>query len=164
MTLAERAAAVEAVGEQAYRAAQVSRQYFVRHVSDPDLMTDIPVSARPQLAAVLSVVSRGLVDRDPEGAAVVQGAARSLGPNLATVPASIARNEAGRSRAGGLIVEVLRETSRSLLDTLGDERMRELRERGTRMDIDEAVAYTLTHIDAYRRQGQPSDQPDPDSG
>ncbi len=100
----------------------------------------------PQLAAVLCVVARGLVDRDPEAAAVVKGAARALGPSMKTVSSSTASNEAQASRTG-LIVEVLRETSRRLLDTLDNERMRELREHGGRMDIDEAVAYTLTRLD-----------------
>ena len=108
----------------------------------------------PQLAAVLCVVARGLVDRDPDAAAVVQGAARMLGPTITTGSGSTATNEAERSHTSGLIVEVLRETSRRLLDTLGEELLRELRERGRRMDIDEAVAYTLTHLVTYLRRPQ----------
>jgi hypothetical protein len=102
----------------------------------------------PQLAAVLCIVARGVVDRDPDAAAVIQGAARTLAPvAITTGSGSSATNEAGHLHTGGLIVEILRETSRRLLDTLGEERLSELRERGTRMDIEEAVAYTLAHLD-----------------
>jgi 23S rRNA (adenine2503-C2)-methyltransferase len=53
MDLAGRRAAVAALGEREFRAVQLSRLYFDRLASDPDLMTDIPVAARRRLADAL---------------------------------------------------------------------------------------------------------------
>jgi 23S rRNA (adenine2503-C2)-methyltransferase len=48
-----RRAAVAALGEQEFRAGQLSTHYFGRLVRDPDAMTDIPVAARGRLAGAL---------------------------------------------------------------------------------------------------------------
>jgi 23S rRNA (adenine2503-C2)-methyltransferase len=53
LTLAERADAVEALGEPRYRAKQLSRHYFARLVDDPDEMTDLPTGVRDRLRAEL---------------------------------------------------------------------------------------------------------------
>ncbi len=50
MDLAERRVAVSAVGEQAFRANQLSNHYFGRLERDPDAMTDIPAASRRRLA------------------------------------------------------------------------------------------------------------------
>ena len=49
----------------------------------------------------------------------------------------------------GLIVETRRETTRLLVEALGDERLRALRDHGATMDTDTAVAYTLSRLDAF---------------
>jgi 23S rRNA (adenine2503-C2)-methyltransferase len=53
LDLAERRAAVQALGEPAYRADQLSRHYFGRAVVDPATMTDLPAAARGELVAAL---------------------------------------------------------------------------------------------------------------
>ncbi|MDP9220435.1 MAG: 23S rRNA (adenine(2503)-C(2))-methyltransferase RlmN [Actinomycetota bacterium] len=53
LTLAERRTAVEALGEKAFRANQVSAHYFERHTVDPAEMTDLPAAGREQLVATL---------------------------------------------------------------------------------------------------------------
>ena len=53
LDLAGRRAAVAALGEQEYRAGQLSTHYFGRLVRDPAAMTDVPVAARGRLAAAL---------------------------------------------------------------------------------------------------------------
>ena len=50
---AERRAAVVALGEPPFRAAQLSTHYFTRLVDDPAQMTDLPAAARRRLAAEL---------------------------------------------------------------------------------------------------------------
>jgi 23S rRNA (adenine2503-C2)-methyltransferase len=53
LTEAERRAAVAGLGVPGYRADQLSRQYFTRFENDIDVMTDVPVAIRPQLAGLL---------------------------------------------------------------------------------------------------------------
>src|SRR5262245_19386662 len=53
LDLAGRRAAVAELGEKAFRAVQLSHQYFGRLVRDPAAMTDVPASARDRLAGVL---------------------------------------------------------------------------------------------------------------
>ena len=50
-----------------------------------------------------------------------------------------------------MIVEIRRTTTGMLRDMLGDERFHELRDQGAAMDIDQAVAYALSHLDACLR-------------
>ena len=47
------------------------------------------------------------------------------------------------------MLETRRETTRLLVDVLGDERLRALRDRGATMDTDTAVAYTLSRLDLF---------------
>jgi 23S rRNA (adenine2503-C2)-methyltransferase len=49
----ERRAAAERLGEQRFRADQLSRHYFGRLTDDPDDMTDVPAASRGPLAAAL---------------------------------------------------------------------------------------------------------------
>jgi len=50
---AERREAVVDLGEPAYRARQLSRHYFVRHVDDAAALTDLPAATRARLAGEL---------------------------------------------------------------------------------------------------------------
>jgi 23S rRNA (adenine2503-C2)-methyltransferase len=53
LTMAQRAEAVEALGEPRYRAKQLSRHYFARLVDDPAGMTDLPAAVRERLVSEL---------------------------------------------------------------------------------------------------------------
>ena len=53
LTPAERRAAVEALGEKAFRAEQLSRWYFTRLASDAEEMTDLPAASRDALVSAL---------------------------------------------------------------------------------------------------------------
>ena len=53
LTMAQRAEAVEALGEPRYRAKQLSRHYFARLVDDPAEMTDLPAAVRDRLVGDL---------------------------------------------------------------------------------------------------------------
>src|SRR5438094_9776007 len=68
LDLAGRRAAVAALGEKAYRAAQLSTHYFDRLVRDPAGMTDIPAGARDRLAAdLLPTLLTPVRDRSCDG-------------------------------------------------------------------------------------------------
>jgi 23S rRNA (adenine2503-C2)-methyltransferase len=54
LTAAERRAAVAELGEQPFRADQVSRHYFARLTADPGAWTDLPADSRERLAAALA--------------------------------------------------------------------------------------------------------------
>jgi len=105
----------------------------------------------PWLTASLNVVARALAPARPEGAAIIQGTAhaislRAFGPFPDQSSSSPRR--ATPATAGGLFVEVRRETTRLLASTLGEQRLRGLRAEGDAMDEDQAVAYTLAQIDS----------------
>lgn len=53
LSMDERTAAVKAAGLPGYRAAQASRHYFVHSTTDPEQMTDLPLSIRGRLAESL---------------------------------------------------------------------------------------------------------------
>ena len=110
---------------------------------------------RPYLHGLFSVSARAVADSDPEGAASIQGAAYALitihapTTTTATTDASPAPAPGGSADTGGLIVDTRRETTRLLVEALGDEQLRALRDHGAAMDTDTAVAYTLAHLDAF---------------
>ena len=110
---------------------------------------------RPYLHGTLTVSARALADTDPEAAATIQGAAYALlaipAPTTATATtdAAPAPTPVGPADRGGLIVDTRRETTRLLVEALGDEQLRTLRDHGTAMDTDTAVAYTLARLDAF---------------
>jgi hypothetical protein len=109
---------------------------------------------RPYLQGTFTVSARALADSDPEAAATIQGAAHTLTVNPApTTPEAAAPPGAPRqgetANRGGLIVETRRDTTRLLVEALGDERLRALRDHGAAMDTDAAVAYTLARLDAF---------------
>lgn len=53
LDLEARRAAVTDIGQPAFRADQMSRHYFARHISDPSDMTDLPAGSRESLAGAL---------------------------------------------------------------------------------------------------------------
>jgi predicted ATPase/class 3 adenylate cyclase len=117
----------------------------------PDTIRELHwIAERPQLAAIFNIVARGLVDRDDEAAAVLQGAARSLASTAlpATDSGAATIADADRGGVGGMIVDLRRATTRRLRERLGDDRFHQLRDRGAHMDIDQAVAYALSRLDA----------------
>jgi hypothetical protein len=109
---------------------------------------------RPQLGGVLNVVAWAIADTDPDAAAAIQGAARTLA--LAEAPASTTpdaheRNSAAEPRQPtatnfGFLTELRRDTTRHLIDAVGQERLRDQRQQGESMDTDRAVAYALAQI------------------
>jgi hypothetical protein len=111
---------------------------------------------RPYLHAIFTVTARALADTDPEAAATIQGAAhtRTVTPAptaITTAAADVpsAPTHPGPTNGPGLIVETRRETTRHLVEALGDERLRALRDHGATMDTDTAVAYTLSRLDRF---------------
>ena len=113
------------------------------------------INHRPYLNAIFTISARALAATDPEAAATIQGAAHTLIVTPAAITTTAAPEAAatpharGPANRGGLIVETRRETTRLLVDALGDERLRALRDHGAAMDTDTAVAYTLSRLDAF---------------
>jgi hypothetical protein len=91
------------------------------------------------LRGVLNLVARGLVDATPGVAAVIQGSASGLiSPPL--------------KRSDGLcemMRQIRHETTTIVVESIGPQRVRELRAEGAAMDRDEACAYARIHIDQY---------------
>ena len=111
---------------------------------------------RPYLHGVFTVSARALADTDPEAAATIQGAAHTFIATLASstttttttaVPQPTKSDGAAKGR--GLIIETRRQATRLLVETLGEEQLRVLRDHGAAMDTDTAVAYTLSRLDAF---------------
>jgi predicted ATPase/class 3 adenylate cyclase len=116
------------------------------------------------LGAVFNVVARAVAPTSPERAAVLQGAARHLThaiPQLDTsthhgradLPSPATAAAARPSSTSGYLTALRRETTSLVRDSIGDERLRELRARGESMSTDEAVAYSL---DAITHAQQPA--------
>jgi predicted ATPase/class 3 adenylate cyclase len=101
---------------------------------------------RPLLGAVFNLVARALAPADPETAAVLQGAARGL------VISAVATNEqaaGAQPRTAGttdFVTDLRRATTAMLRDSLGEARLKHLREEGEHLDRDQAVAYALDAI------------------
>jgi hypothetical protein len=107
------------------------------------------IGAEPLLGAMFNVVARALTPPNLEAAAVLQGAARHLTPAIPapSAPGSTPATPAGRSpSAASFVTESRRECTGHLRDSLGDQRLRELRAEGEAMNTDEAVAYALDAI------------------
>ena len=105
----------------------------------------------PLLAAIFNVVARAITPSEATSAAVLQGAARAMTP----LPAPATTSTAGRAnqqppgRGSGtvsVVTELRRETTRLLGDTLGEQRLADLRAEGEAMSTDDAVAYALSAI------------------
>jgi hypothetical protein len=97
------------------------------------------------LAGILNVVARGLAERQPGPAAIVQGAVGTVIQRLSwpytqrVTTASVA----------AFVAEVRRDTTQLLTVALGDSRLLELRAQGAAMDETQACTYARTHIDDY---------------
>ncbi|HXY92951.1 MAG TPA: adenylate/guanylate cyclase domain-containing protein [Acidimicrobiia bacterium] len=101
------------------------------------------INDRIQLAGILNIAARALCDTDPDAAATIQGTVRTL---ASAIPSPA---ETPSTPSGSMFIDFRRETTRHLTQHLGAERLRELRDHGTTMDTDHAVAYTLAHLDQY---------------
>jgi hypothetical protein len=97
-----------------------------------------------------------LSDTDPDAAATIPGAVRTLAAtiasptaNITTAPADTHAEASPTTPRGGMFIDFRREATHRVSHQLGDQRVRELRDHGTTMDTDHAVAYTLAHLDKY---------------
>jgi predicted ATPase len=106
---------------------------------------------RPNQAGTLNIVSRALATLDAETAALLQGATRKLmsRPSALPVDPEMTREPVPSPAAtgrGGIIVELRRQTTSILRETLGEARLRELRSEGEAMDDNDVVRHTLEAI------------------
>lgn len=113
---------------------------------------------RPLLGAVLNLVARAVVSSLPETAAKLQGAARTLATTAIMAQSVPSRTDTGppRSSSGSAIqadfvTDLRRVTTAMLRDSLGDTRLRELRQEGELLGLDQAVAYALDAINEATR-------------
>jgi hypothetical protein len=120
------------------------------------------------VAGVLNLAGRGLAPTRPETAARIQGAVPGL-----TRPASVqertppaadepqaaqvsAPTQVGRSPMANFFAQVQRDTTQLLVESIGEQRMRELRALGAAMDRDQACSYARTQINEYLATTQPA--------
>jgi hypothetical protein len=105
---------------------------------------------RANLAGMLNLVARALAPVEPNTAAIIHGAVRRL------VTASHAQSvqpdaqprisDQPASTPSGPVVELRRQTTAILRDSLGDTRLRELRTQGEALEEAAIVALTLDAI------------------
>ena len=115
----------------------------------------------PLLGATFNILARALAPTDPEGAAVLQGAARRLVTVGAAPPAQSAPGDdvresttsAPRPDPTDFVTQLRRTTTGLLNDVLGERRLRELRAEGDAMDYDHAVAYALDAVTRALERG-----------
>jgi predicted ATPase/class 3 adenylate cyclase len=116
---------------------------------------------RPLLGAVFNLVARAIATTDPEGAAVLQGAAYAL--IISAAPRNSNRNEPTmryaepapedeRATGRDFVTELRRETTGIIRHPLGDTRLHELRTEGQHLGRDEAVAYALDAVSRATQQ------------
>jgi hypothetical protein len=98
---------------------------------------------RLYLGGILNLVARGLAGAEPEVAAVIQGSATGL------INPPVELEMMTQTTASYFVGEILEETTTILVDSIGEQRMRELRAQGAAMDPDQACAYARIHIDDY---------------
>jgi tetratricopeptide (TPR) repeat protein len=117
---------------------------------------------RPWLSGIFNVVARAIAQTDAAGAAMLQGAARSLtstviSPSPVVTPSTSTVQAGSAAPAGAsFITELRHETTQLLRETLGEARLAELRAQGAAMNEDHAVAYALDAIARFAQlQGQP---------
>jgi hypothetical protein len=101
------------------------------------------------LGGILNLVARGLAVAEPEVAAEIQGCATSLiNPSVGQLSDSV-ETERRSDGVYDLRMQVRHETTAILVDSIGRQRMRELRAQGAAMNRDQACAYARIHIDQY---------------
>ena len=110
---------------------------------------------RPALAGILNVVARALVGTDPETGGILQGAARRLiaTPHHTEGPAERSNAPGGSvseraAKPVSFVTEIRRETTALLKNSVGEERLRDLRASGELLDEEQAVECAL---DAVKR-------------
>jgi predicted ATPase/class 3 adenylate cyclase len=145
------------------------------HLEEWDLALDLAVRSirslhwfgdRPVLGAMFNVVARVLAPSAPKAAAVIQGAAYTLATTAITTPgptrSSPASSNSGPSsepaNATTFVTDLRRQTTGLLLDSLGDQRLDELRAQGKAMNSDEAAAYVLDAITHTQHDAQITNQ------
>jgi hypothetical protein len=112
---------------------------------------------RPLLGAMFNIAARALAPTSAESAAVIQGAAYAFAttatrpsatppPAEAPPPPPTSAANSPRTSTASFVTNLRRETTGLLHDTLGQERLHELRAQGQAMNTDEAVAYALDTI------------------
>jgi hypothetical protein len=101
---------------------------------------------RPQLAGVLNIVAWAAAEAEPDDAAILQGAARNLALGGSTPRMSSDQPLRQATGPVGHISELRRETSHRLVDTLGDQRLRDLRTKGEALEPDQTVSLALAVI------------------
>jgi predicted ATPase len=115
---------------------------------------------RPILGAVLNLVAHALATSEPQTAAVLQGAARTLvisttaDTNTTTADGEGAAATRRASTDHDFVTQLRRTTAAMLRDSLGDTLYRELRQEGEGLDRDHAVAYALDAITNATRRGE----------
>lgn len=100
----------------------------------------------PQLAGVLTITARAIVENEPDTAAILLGISRRLAVAGGTVQASRAPTDGGGAHSRELIGVLRHETIAQLDAVLGAERRLELRANGETMGSDDAIAYALEHL------------------
>jgi predicted ATPase len=113
-------------------------------------------SPRLYLGGIINFVARALAASQPEAAAVLQGTVpgltRPAQPTQPTAyspaapPSPQTTLEPGANLIADLVAQVRRDTTRLLIKTLGERRMRELRARGEPMEYSQTCAYALEAI------------------
>jgi predicted ATPase/class 3 adenylate cyclase len=100
------------------------------------------------VAAMLNIASRALAPIDPEGAAVLQGGAQAiLAPVMTEIQAGAAAAELGSANRFATALEAARYEARTLIiESIGEQRWRELRSQGQTMTRDQAVRHALAVI------------------
>jgi predicted ATPase len=101
------------------------------------------------LGGILNLVARGLAVAEPEVAAALQGCATGLiSPSSGPSPDPV---ETERRSDGFLetMMQIRHESTTILAESIGQQRMRELRAEGAAMDRDQACAYARVQIDQY---------------
>jgi predicted ATPase len=134
----------------AYQAAGLEDWETVLEVA-PDAIRGFHwLGERPNQSGTLNIVSRALATFDAETAALLQGATRKLmSPSAPPVDPNTTRQPVpSRAVTGGgvIIVELRRQTTNILRETLGEARLQQLRAQGEAMNDDEAVRLTLDAI------------------
>ncbi|HEX5587923.1 MAG TPA: hypothetical protein VFZ17_11495, partial [Acidimicrobiia bacterium] len=102
------------------------------------------------LGGIVNLAARGLAERLPEAAAVLQGAVVVVFQRVTpSIEGATTGTTAQPSTIADFMAGVRRDTTQLLIETLGEARVRELRAQGAVKTEDQALVYARTHIDEY---------------
>jgi predicted ATPase len=102
-----------------------------------------------QSAPCLSLCARAMAEDRPEAAGILRGAAYSAYAHANPRHPVTKQTNAGRTaRNANFVLAALQEAGEIVSAALGDERRRELRDKGAAMTIDEAISYAVANIDS----------------